>query len=146
MACVSVELFRRQAFLLNAVHACLYSKLKVTETEQIPACQLSCVHIPILCPQLQGKICQHKPPAKDGATGSWHMGVCTCPLTQGKLPLLLSVSKVAQLFNQSEYERLYTGLRLSFTTTRLNIYRNSFLLSLLSSSSCQPRSQSSREC
>lgn len=65
MACVSVELFRRQALLCNAVHARFYSKLKVMETEQIPVRQLSCVHIPILYPQLQGKIRQHKPPARE---------------------------------------------------------------------------------
>lgn len=101
------------------------------ETEQIPACQLSCVHIPILCPQLQGKICQHKPPATEKL--KWHMGVYTYPLTKGKLPLSASLSKFAQLFNQSEYERLHTGLRLGFTTSWLNIYRNtfSFFLALL---------------
>lgn len=56
----------------------------------------------------------------------WHMGVCTYPLSQGKLPLLLSVSKFSQTLNKSEDEGFHTRLRLGFTTLWLNSYRNVF--------------------
>lgn len=118
-----MEWVRRQTCLFSAVHALPYSKLKVMENKQTPAC-LSWVHI--LCPQLQDKISQQKQEKSWCQRLKWQMGVCTYPLSQGKLPFLLSMSKFSQSLNQSEYERLHTRLRPGFATSWLNTYRNLF--------------------